>query len=190
LDIAGFYNNINNYIFISPTGDTTDSGISIYQYMQRNSALLGGETGIHFHPSFIKWLHFQTTFSSVIGKQQNGDYLPFIPAQKLNFELRGEKEKFAFIQKVFVSINSTTAFEQNNAAPDETTTKGYTLVDLSIGGNIKMGNQSLSINISANNIFDKKYIDHLSTLKEVNMFNPGRNITLSVKIPFGFSTKK
>ena len=130
-------------------------------------------------------MHFEITFSSVIGKQQNGDYLPFVPAHKLRFELRGEKEKLLFFKKAFVSLNTCTAFNQNNAAPDETTTAGYTLIDLSIGGNIKMKNQSISLSISANNILDTKYIDHLSTLKEVNLYNPGRNISLNLKIPFG-----
>jgi iron complex outermembrane receptor protein len=188
-DIAGFYNIVNNYIFISPTGDTTTSGIDIYRYKQANSTLFGGEAGIHFHPKTIKWLHFETTFSSVIGKQQNGDYLPFVPAHKLRFELRGEKEKLMFLKKAFASINTCTAFNQNNAAPDETTTAGYTLIDLSIGGNIKMKNQFISLSISANNILDTKYIDHLSTLKEVNLYNPGRNISLNLKIPFGGTMK-
>lgn len=184
IDIAGFYNMIDNYIFIAQTGDTTPSGISIYKYRQANSALYGGEAGLHFHPKAIQWLHFETTFSSVIGKQKNGDYLPFVPAHKLRFEFRAEKEKLLFLQKTFASVNICTAFDQNNAAPDETTTQGYSLLDLSIGGNIKMNRQFILISIGANNIFDKKYIDHLSTLKEVNLFNPGRNISLSLKIPF------
>jgi len=184
-DIAGFYNIVNNYIFISPTGDTTASGIDIFRYKQANSTLFGGEAGLHVHPKTLKWLHFETTFSSVIGKQQNGDYLPFVPAHKLRFELRGEKEKLLFIKKAFVSANTCTAFNQNNAAPDETTTAGYTLLDISIGGNIKMKNQSISLSISVNNILDTKYIDHLSTLKEVSLYNQGRNISLNLKIPFG-----
>lgn len=147
--------------------------------------MFGGEAGLHVHPKTLKWLHFETTFSSVIGKQQNGDYLPFVPAHKLRFELRCEKEKLLFFKKAFVSVITCTAFNQNSAAPDETTTAGYTLLDISIGGNIKMKNQFVSLSISANNIFDTKYIDHLSTLKEVNLYNPGRNISLNLKIPFG-----
>jgi len=184
-DLAGFYNIINNYIFISPTGDTTTSGINIFRYKQANSALFGGEAGLHFHPKPIKWLHFETTFSSVIGKQENGDYLPFVPANKLRFELRAEKEKLLFLQKSFISVNTYTAFNQNNAAPDETATAGYTLLDLSIGSNIKIKNQLTSVSISVGNLLDKRYIDHLSTLKEVGFYNPGRNIALNLKIPFG-----
>jgi len=183
-DIAGFYNIINNYIFISPTGDTTSSGIYIYKYKQANSALLGGEAGLHIHPKHIEWLHFETTFSSVIGKQNNGEYLPFIPAHKLRFELRAEKENLLFLRKAFTAVYTTTAFDQMNAAPDETTTSGYSLLDLSIGGNIKIQNQLMLVSISANNLFDKKYTDHLSTLKEVGLFNQGRNIALSLRIQF------
>ena len=186
-DLAGFYNSINHYIFISPTGDKTDTGVSIYKYMQNNSTLIGGEAGVHIHPKHINWLHFETTFSTVTGKQQNGDYLPFVPANKLKFELRAEKEMLLFLQKAFVSVNSSTAFDQNKAAPDETVTSGYTLFDLSIGGNLKMNSQIIFIGFSANNIFDKKYVDHLSTLKEVNLFNPGRNLALTLKIPFGIN---
>ncbi len=183
-DIAGYYNIVNNYIYISPTGDTTALGIDIFRYKQSNSTLFGGEAGLHVHPKSLKWLHFETTYSSVVGKQQNGDYLPFVPAHKLRFELRSEKEQLLFFKKAYVSINSLTAFDQNNAAPDETTTAGYTLIDLSIGGNIQIKDQFISLSISANNLFDKKYIDHLSTLKEVNLYNPGRNISFNLKIPF------
>jgi iron complex outermembrane recepter protein len=183
-EVAGFYNLINNYIFISPTGDTTSSGISIYKYQQTNSFLFGGEADLHIHPKHFKWLHFETTFSSVIGKQKSGDYLPFIPAHKLRVELRAEKESLFFLQKPFISLYTTTAFSQDNTAPEETTTSGYTLLDLCIGGNIKGKNQLISISLSANNLLDKKYVDHLTTLKEVGYFNPGRNIALNLKIPF------
>jgi iron complex outermembrane receptor protein len=126
----------------------------------------------------------------VVGKQENGDYLPFVPANKLRFELSVEKEKLWFLHNAFASVNTTTAFEQNNAAPDETVTAGYTISDISIGGNIKANNQLVSISLSANNLFDTKYIDHLSTLKEVNLLNPGRNIAFSLKIPFGVVVSK
>lgn len=184
-DLAGYYNIIRNYIYISPTGTKTAGGINIYKYQQSNSVLYGGEAGFHFHPVNFKWLSIETTFSSVTGKQENGDYLPFIPAHKLHFEIRAQKEKLAFMKKAFFAVNTSTASDQNNTAADETATKGYTLLDLSIGSNIKCKNQYVSISIGANNIFDRKYIDHLSTLKEVGLYNPGRNIALSLKIPFG-----
>lgn len=188
-DLAGFYNRINNYIFIAPTGDTTDSGMNIYRYKQANSALFGGEAVLHFHPQHISWIHSQLTFSSVVGRQDNGDYLPFVPAHSLLFEFRAEKDELLFLHEAFAAVNTTTSFAQNNPAPDETGTDSYSLLDLSLGGNIKIRSQFLSLILSANNLFDRKYTDHLSTLKEVNMYNPGRNIALSIRIPFGIITE-
>lgn len=183
-DIAGFYNIIDNYIFISPTGEVSSSGMNIYRYQQADSYLFGGEVGFHFHPESMKWLSFEPTFSLVTGKKKSGGYLPFIPAHKIQFELRAEKENLLFLRNAFVSVFTITAFDQTNTALEETTTKGYTLFDLSIGGKIKIENQFMYVSISGNNLFDTKYIDHLSTLKEVGLFNPGRNIVLSLKIPF------
>ncbi len=90
-----------------------------------------------------------------------------------------------FFEKAYVSVNSSWAFSQNNPAPEESPTDSYNLLDISLGGDVKMNNQYISFVVSMNNIMDTKYIDHLSTLKEVNIYNPGRNIALSLKIPFG-----
>jgi len=189
-DLAGFYNILNNYIYISPSVDTTADGDKIYKYLQTNANLYGFETGIHIHPNHMEWLHFETTFSNVTGKKKNGEYLPFIQANKIQSELRFEKEKLVFLHNTFLKLNLLSSFAQNNPAPEEDKTLGYILFDAGIGGNIKVSNQLLSIGIGISNIFDKKYVDHLSTLKEVNYFNPGRNITLSLKIPFGLKRKE
>ena len=183
-DIAGFYNRINNYIFISPTGQITGAGIGIYRYKQSNSSLFGGEAGLHFHPSDYRWLHLKATFSTVTGKQENGDYLPFIPANKLRLELRAVKDELLFLKNVFISANTSITSAKKNAAPDESPTDGYTLVDIGAGGNISMGKQLVTLVVGIENLFDTKYIDHMSTLKEVNLYNPGRNISLNLRIPF------
>jgi len=183
-DLAGFYNTINNYIFISPTSDTSSNGDKIYKYQQSNAVLFGGEANLHFHPKQISWLHFETTFSTVTGQKLDGEYLPFIPANKLKFELKAEKEKIGIFQNTFVKINFSNAFKQNKVAAEETITNAYFLIDCGIGADIKFKNNTLLFGLSANNILDKKYVDHLSTLKEVNYFNPGRNITLSIKFTF------
>ncbi len=189
VDVAGFYNAIRDYIFISPTGESTSTQLPIYRYMQQNSTLVGGEAGVHYHPNTARWLHLEATFASVVGKQKNGDYLPFIPAHKLNGEIRVEKDQLLFFDKVFAFVGTRTAFDQNRPAPDETAAAGYTLFDVGLNGRFFVNQQRVTVSLSANNILDTKYVDHLSTLKEVNLFDPGRNIILSVKIPFFYGSK-
>jgi len=183
-DLAGFYNQINDYIFISPTTDTTPTGVGIYRFSQTNAKLYGGETGLHFHPKSLPWLHIEGTYSLVIGKQENGNYLPFIPAQKFRYEIRAEREKIGFLKKPSIKLSALTALKQNNPSPYETATDGYTLVNISVYSEILISNQALIFGLSANNLFDTQYFDHLSTLKSLNYYNQGRNISLSLKIPF------
>lgn len=184
-DLAGFYNQINDYIFISPTTDTTSTGVGIYRFSQTNATLYGGEAGIHFHPKSLPWLHIEGTFSSVIGKQENGNYLPFIPAQKFRYEIRAEREKIGFLKKPSIKLSALTALQQDKPSPYETETNGYTLVNFSINTDFHVSRQILNFGISVNNIFDTQYFDHLSTLQPLNYYNQGRNISVSLKVPFG-----
>jgi len=184
LDLACFYNQIIDYIFISPTSDTTSNGIKIYKYSQTNAKLYGGEAGIHFHPKSLPWLHIQAIYSAVTGKQENGDNLPFIPAQKLRYEIRAERENIGFLYKPSIQLSALSALKQNHPSPYETATNGYTLVNLSINTDIHIARQTFTCDLSVNNILDTQYFDHLSTLKPLNYYNQGRNIGLSLKIPF------
>ncbi|HQI87940.1 MAG TPA: TonB-dependent receptor, partial [Tenuifilum sp.] len=133
--------------------------------------------------------HFKTNYSLVIGKKRNGEYLPFIPANKLTFETGFMGKKFALGSKPYLLIAINYAFAQNNIDPGETVTPDYILVNLSMGSSFRLGNQPLEVNLTVQNLLDKKYVDHLSTLKEVDLYNPGRNISLSLRIPFRASIR-
>lgn len=185
-DLAGFYNRIKDYIFITPTAENHIGGYPVYRYTQSDARLRGGEASFHIHPKPVEWLHLETTFSAVNGKQDNDDYLPLIPAQKLRFELRAEKIKLLFLENAYAAFVVLKAFDQNKYAPEEEATPGYLLVDVSAGAKWKISGQLIIIGLSANNIFDIKYVDHLSTLREAGYFNTGRNIAFNLKIPFAF----
>ena len=159
--------------------------MGIYRFEQTNSKLYGGEAGVHIHPKSIPWLHVQGNYSMVTGKQENGKYLPFIPAQKFRYEIRAEKETLAFLKHPNIWLSALTALKQDNPSPYETETDGYTIVNEGINTEIKLNNQLMNIGLSVNNIFDTKYFDHLSTLKPLNYFNQGRNVSLTMKVPFG-----
>lgn len=182
-DIAGFYNIIDNYIFILPTNDTAASGSKIYKFSQSNSSLFGGEFVFLINPEPVEWFHFETKFSTVIGKQENGDYLPFIPANKIRIELRAETTKLWKFTNPYINVNSLTSFKQDKISPFETATEGYTLINAGTGFDFFIGHQSINFNLFVNNIFDVEYYDHLSTLKPL-YYNMGRNVSLSLNVPF------
>ncbi len=179
LFVNGFYNHINNYIFISPNGNVID-GNDVYDYVQDNAALFGGEAGIHFHPHPFDWLHITSSFESVTGKKSNGDNLPLIPANKWNNSLKTEFKSAKYFKDGFAVLNVEYTLNQNNPSEFETKSNDYTLINLGFGGKVTFGKTAFDVNLNANNLFDKNYTSHLSRLKTDGIPNIGRNIVLGI----------
>jgi iron complex outermembrane receptor protein len=179
----GFYNIISDYIFIEPNGEFVDNN-PVYNYIQQDANLYGGEIGFHFHPHPLDWLHVQSSFESVIGQLDNDDYLPLIPANKLSNTLRLEfnnSQKWITDGYTFITLN--TIFDQNRVATFETTTKGYNLLNAGFGASLKLFKQDVELVVTALNILNKDYISHLSRLKVDDISNIGRNINIGLSIP-------
>ena len=175
----GFYNKINNYIFISPTGNSIN-GFNVFDYLQNNAYLYGGEAGIHFHPHPIDWLHITSSFESVAGKKQDGSNLPLIPANKWNNTVRVDFKSNKTFKDGFILATVEHTLSQNNPSLFETKSNDYTLVNLGIGGKIILGKTSFNVNLNGNNLLNKTYIAHLSRLKNEGIPNIGRNIVLGI----------
>lgn len=181
-DIAGFYNYISGYIFLSPT-DEYEEELRTYQYMQEIAALYGWEATMHF--LICNWMNADVGYSFVRGEKRDGEYLPFIPQDKLNANLKLEKKELGFLERNWINIGVTYAFSQNHPSEFETSTDAYLLLNAGIGTQVKIQNQYLQFSIIGNNLLDETYYEHLSTLKELNLYNMGRNITFNLIIPIG-----
>ena len=177
--VNGFYNHINNYIYTSATGETIDTNL-VFDYIQDNAKLYGGEVGLHLHPHPLDWLHFETSFETVTGKKQNNDYLPLIPANNWDNTIRTEFKIKNLLEDGYATLNVSSTFNQKNVSGFETTSNGYTLVNLGFGGTMKLGKTAFDISVNGNNLLDKKYIAHLSRLKTDGIPNIGRTIVLGV----------
>ena len=175
----GFYNHVNNYIYTSPTGEVIDEN-AVFDYIQNDAKLFGGEVGLHFHPHPLDWLHYETSFETVTGKKQDGDYLPLIPANNWDNTIRTEFEIKNWLKDGFATLNISSTFNQDNVSGFETKSNGYTLVNLGFGGKMKLGKTTFDLNLNANNLLDKEYTAHLSRLKTDGIPNMGRNIVLGL----------
>lgn len=179
----GFYNYINDYIYLNPNGDEIN-GDPVFEYVQNNANMYGGEAGIHFHPHPLDWLHFESSYELVIGKRENGDYLPLIPAQSVLNTIRVELPEKEWIQASYASLSLKTVLDQNRIGNFETSTTGYSLLNAGIGGTFNLGSTTLDLQVSGTNLLNRAYIAHLSRLKPDGIANMGRNISLSTKVSF------
>ena len=129
-------------------------------------------------------MHLNSSFEIVIGKQKNGNYLPLIPANKFTNTLKTEFKNKKWLQNGFGAITLESTFKQNNISEFETSTSGYNIVNLGVGGTIKLKTIDFNINLNMNNVFNESYISHLSRLKTNGIPNIGRNFITSLKFSF------
>jgi len=64
----GFYNHINNYIYAAPSGNFLN-GFAVFEYIQNNARLYGGEAGVHFHPHPFDWLHLESNLKQLLERK-------------------------------------------------------------------------------------------------------------------------
>ncbi|MBT8184365.1 MAG: TonB-dependent receptor, partial [Eudoraea sp.] len=182
--LNGFYNNIRDYIFIEPNGEMVGED-PVYLYRQQDAKLYGGEFGLHIHPHPLDWLHLESSYQTVIGKTDDGAYLPLIPANSFRNTLRVEIDnKDKWLKRGYAYLSVQSVLRQNNITNFETPTAGYNLLNIGIGGNVDFFEKEMEIRISANNILDANYISHLSRLKTDGILNIGRNINVGISMPF------
>ena len=208
--VDAFTNTIDNYIFtrrlLTPAGaDSLRDDTGVFRYEQGQARLLGGEISLDLHPHPLDWLHFENSFSMVRARQlnrpENEQYLPFIPADRLQSELRvnfrrpGQRFTNPYAR---VQVEHTFAQDRFFRAFDtETATPGYTLVNAGLGTDVAtaQGRTLFSLFLTANNVFDVGYQSHLSRLKYADLnyatgrrgvFNQGRNVGVRLVVPLAF----
>jgi len=180
-NIDYFYNKINNFIFLNPTSDSIDNN-RIYRFMQDNSSLQGGEASIDFKPDDL--LDFSASYSTVLGKREDGTYLPFMPADKLSGKVKLNIPDWSVFYNFSFFISGDYYFKQARTAAEEAPTDAYTLVNAGIKSTVNLWDNPVNFSIVGTNIFDEYYINHLSILKPLGVHDIGRNFTLSVDVPF------
>ncbi len=209
--LNAFYNQINNYIFYSKLsaiggGDSLvnvgGEDISAFKFRQSSATLMGFEVKLDLHPHPFDWLHFENSFSMVAGhfneSFEGSNKLPFIPAPRLQSELRAAFNKAAKgMRNVYLKIEMDNVATQNRvftAYQTETPTSGYTVFNFGAGTDFtnSKGKTILGIHVSMNNFTDVAYQNHLSRLKyaavnvvtqRTGVFNMGRNFSLKVNVP-------
>ncbi len=194
INFSAFNNALNNFIYLKQT-DEMINGDSVSRYYQSNAAMKGFEADLIIKPA--KWFSVEAAYSTVTGKLNSGEYIPLMPADKISYTLSSEFSKLSvfggYIYRPSVEVSGYTAFAQSKLAPGEFTTGSYSLLNLTFGGNLKLQNQFINLYLIFNNLLNETYRDFLSGLKKLSADyngrsvyanNMGRNIVISLKIPF------
>jgi iron complex outermembrane receptor protein len=180
ISIEPYASMISNYIFLEPTDQVVDE-FAVFRYVNANAIMYGGESRVHWHPHFLHLLHIESSSSFVRGYGENGEDLPFIPPFRQSTLIRAELGDSEHVLKN-VFLGHTWRSQQQHVATMELMTPEYHLFDAGASFQKTTGHSSVSLTIGVRNILDRRYMDHLSRLRALDIPNEGRRIFVSLRV--------
>jgi len=190
VDVSPFLNIVNNFIYVIQTNEDAPIGDGkIFQHVQNDATLIGGEAALDIHP--VKWLGIHGSYSLVrseITDDPGGfEYPTFIPQDRMTGEIKLENESLGFMKRPYIEFEVMHFLEQNRTGQNESASPAYTLLNARVGIGVSLGMiDNMDIFIHGNNLANTAYIDHLSVTKRLGLNMMGRNFMFGVRLPLNF----
>lgn len=179
LSVTPFGSWFSNYIYLKPTGEWSvlPHAGQIYRYSEAEAVFAGLEA--EFGIDFLRCLNYRVAGEYVYTYNVDENIpLPFSPPASLRNILTW-KSKYVQVYTELQSIAS-----QNRVSRNEDPTPGANLWNMGATVNIPMYGTDVEITLSAQNLLNAKYYNHLSFYRKVEIPEPGRNFQLLIKVPF------
>lgn len=184
-----FFNYFDNYIFLQPTGRFSwlpESG-QVHHFTAADAIFTGGELMVEYH--FTKQVHSGLAVEYVWNQNLESLLpLPFTPPFSAIFDVEYQFDAITkHLRNGYINSSLRYTAAQNRVERNELTTPEYFLVNIEAGFQVfYQADRFFQVYFMLNNVFDTFYFNHLSRYRILNLPEPGRNFTLSVKIPIGF----
>lgn len=171
LDFGIYANYIKDYIYLQPTGTFEESlrgAFPVLNYKQSNALFLGSD--LYTTYKFSDELSWNLKASLVRAKDRtNNNYLPMIPADKIDNSLRWNSSKtkkkihspFVELQHIYVAKQGRYE-EFNEFTPPPS---AYNLLNISGGFSYKVGQNNIGMNASIFNLLNTEYKDYLNRFR-------------------------
>ena len=180
ISVSPFVSWFSNYIFLRPTGEWSvlPHAGQIYRYTGAEALFAGTEATIDIH--FLRSFNYRIS-GEYVYTYNCDEHIPlsFSPPFSMRNTLTWQRKQ------VMLYAEWQSIARQNRVDRNEDRTPGVNLFHLGGSLNIPIrGNQAIEITLTARNIFNTRYYNHLSFYRKVEIPEPGRNFQLLIKIPF------
>ena len=183
INASGFVNYFPNFIFLNPTGRFSwlpDAG-QYYQYQQAKAIRMGGELSAKLDVN--KYFSWGASLEYVYAQDTDNEKpIPFTPPMSIINELYIKYPKLVLLTNFELILSYRYVDAQNRVATNEKTTPSYNLFDTSLSFDLPTAFGKSQFSIQVQNIFDKKYYNHLSFYRTLDIPEIGRNIRFSFQL--------
>lgn len=191
LQLQPFVHYFSNYIYLNPTSMHDyqyGAGNQVFQYTQAEVFRWGGE----FQANFTYNRHWdggitgEFVSSRQLSGAKKGYTLPFSPAPTLMAHLRYQPAAYSWsgLKNPFIMLEYQIRAAQNRIVPTEKSTPGSRVMNLALGSSWKWGDREIELGLRIQNLWNTKYYNHLSFYRLIDLPEMGRNVVLSLHIPF------
>ncbi|MFQ3578729.1 MAG: TonB-dependent receptor [Bacteroidales bacterium] len=184
-----FLNYFPNYIYLYPSSNHDrlyGNGNQIFYYKQCQVFRYGAEINAQYQ--ILKMLQLGIIGEYVYSEQLTGDKkgftLPFSPPASLIFNVKYQKTNKKYIENSYISFDYRITATQNNIVPPEEVTYSSRVININLGGDVKISKQKVNLRFQIQNLLNTKYFNHTGYYRLINVPEPGRNIVVNISIPF------
>lgn len=182
-----FINFFENYIYLNPTSNYYET-LQIYEYTQSKVFRAGGE--IRAGTTVLKNLQLNASAEYVYSRQTSGPKkgftIPFSPPLSGLLSASYQFKNFYFFQDPQVKADYRLTAAQNEIVPPEEVTDGSQVLNISFNSKLSPFKSGLPVDmrVKLNNVFNTHYYDHTSFYRLIDVPEPGRNLSISLTVPF------
>lgn len=186
--IDGYYNIINDFIFLNPTLTNTltiKGAFPTFRYEQTNAHLRGTDVTVSY--TFFEQLQI-TTKASILRafNTSTNEHLIQIPADRFENGIEYQFKDKTGLKNSYISFTFVTVLEQTRVPENSDFAPpppGYTLINIAAGMDIQVKEQFIYVGLSADNLTNTRYRNYMNRFRYF-ADEMGTNISLRVGVPF------
>lgn len=191
-----YLNYFQNFIYLGPSNPARFSPLpeagQLFTYRQDDAVHAGFEYSGRLR--FLNVLDWEHTADLVQSRNlRTGLAIPFTPQPMLRNTLGVEWTGDRAVRRVRFGVEHVwRAPAQGPWRTDRTEleTPGSQVVHLRAGLDVAIRDQPIQIRLQVRNVFNTPYLDHLSRYRWIDVVEPGRNVTVMVRVPIHVNLHK
>ncbi|RAJ05407.1 iron complex outermembrane receptor protein [Chitinophaga skermanii] len=189
ITVSPFFNYFPNYIYLNPTSAHDyryGAGNQVFYYAQSEVVRYGAEMQAQysFSQQFEATLAAEYLYNEQLSGAKKGYTIPFTPPPSALLSLQYNIPFKQGMKDTYVGVEYRAVAAQNRVVPPERKTPSYQLFGFNAGTAIRCQEQTINIHLQIKNLFNTRYLDHTSFYRLIELPEMGRNIVLSLQVPF------
>lgn len=177
--LTAFHHYFFNYIYATPTGQWSvlpHSG-QLFEFRQNRALLFGGEAELKWQ--WTKQLSYEANVDYVYTYNIDLDSpLPLSPPLRVRQTICYKPNRME------LALTHLLIGDSNRIVPGEEPTAGTQLLSLYAAYEIPLRTAAIQLSLSASNLLNTTYYNHLSFYRRIGLPEEGRNYTITLKVTF------